>query len=423
MNVSVEPVSILTAIAFSILGSAMGLFTGLVPGIHVNTLASMLVVASPGISAALQGALPESQIPTDVCCMIMSASVVHSYVDFVPSVFIGAPDADTAVSVLPGHRMLLDGRGMAAVRSAAIGSLIGCSAAILLAVPMQYVMMTGASDILDQVTKAVLILVVGILMYNEYRKNQLLFGAIAFLLSGAMGYAVMELPIPSDGLFGEGTLLMPMLTGLFGLPTMLMSSDGAKFPRQPDKEKDPVGIVPGLKGVLMGSVAGWFPGITSTVGATVSATILPDRTPERFISTVASIGTVTSVLSLVTLSVSGSGRSGTVIAIGDILGDSIRGIMTEPFLLLLVSAAVGSALGYALTIWSGRMMASFVERLRQDLLNKAVIAFLIIMVLLTTGFWGMVIMVASLLIGFIPVSCEDGKTVLCGCLMLPAIIM
>lgn len=418
-----EPVSILTAIAFSILGSAMGLFTGLVPGIHVNTLASMLVVASPGISAALQGALPESQIPTDVCCMIMSASVVHSYVDFVPSVFIGAPDADTAVSVLPGHRMLLDGRGMAAVRSAAIGSLIGCSASILLAVPMQYVMMTGASDILDQITKAVLILVVCILMYNEYRKNQLLFGAIAFLLSGAMGYAVMELPIPSDGLFGEGTLLMPMLTGLFGLPTMLMSSDGAKFPRQPDREKDPVGIVPGLKGVLMGSVAGWFPGITSTVGATVSATILPDRTPERFISTVASIGTVTSVLSLVTLSVSGSGRSGTVIAIGDILGDSIRGVMTEPFLLLLVSAAVGSALGYALTVWSGRMMASFVERLRQDLLNKAVIAFLIIMVLLTTGFWGMVIMVASLLIGFIPVSCEDGKTVLCGCLMLPVIIM
>ena len=401
----------------------MGLITGLIPGIHVNTLASMMVVACPGISMSLQGLVPESQIPIGVCCMIMSASVVHSFVDFVPSVFIGAPDADTAVSVLPGHRLLLNGRGMAAVRSAAIGSLIGCSAAILLAVPMQTVMFMGASDMLDGFTKAVLLSVVVILMFNEYRKGQMVFGLTAFILSGILGYAVMNLPIPSSGLFGEGTLLMPMLTGLFGLPTMLMSSDGARFPKQPDREKDPVGIVPGLKGVVMGSMAGWFPGITSTVGATVSATILPDRSPERFIATVASIGTVTSVLSLVTLSVSGGGRSGTVIAIGDILGESVMGPLTEPFLLLLVSAAVGSLIGYVLTIWSGKMMAGFVERLRQDVLNKAVILFLITIVFLTTGTWGMIILGISLLIGFIPISCEDGKTVLCGCLMLPVIIM
>jgi putative membrane protein len=282
----VDPASIVLTIVFSILGSAMGLITGLIPGIHVNTLASMMVVACPGISMSLQGLVPESQIPIGVSCMIMSASVVHSFVDFVPSVFIGAPDADTAVSVLPGHRLLLNGRGMAAVRSAAIGSLIGCSAAILLAVPMQTVMFMGASDMLDGFTKAVLLSVVVILMFNEYRKGQIVFGLTAFILSGILGYAVMNLPIPSSGLFGEGTLLMPMLTGLFGLPTMLMSSDGARFPKQPDREKDPAGIVPGLKGVVMGSVAGWFPGITSTVGATVSATILPDRSPERFIATV-----------------------------------------------------------------------------------------------------------------------------------------
>jgi putative membrane protein len=383
----------------------------------------MLVVACPGIALSLQGIIPESQIPVDVCCMIMSASVVHSFVDFVPSVFIGAPDADTAVSVLPGHRLLLDGRGMAAVRSAAIGSLIGCSAAILLAIPMQTIMMMGASDLLDGLTKTVLIGVVCILMYNEYRKGQLVFGLTASILSGILGYAVMNLPIPSSGLFEKGTLLMPMLTGLFGLPTLLMSSDGAGFPKQPDREKDPVGVVPGLKGVLMGSVAGWFPGITSTVGATVSATILPDRSPERFIATVASIGTVTSVLSLVTLSVSGGGRSGAVIAIGDILGDTVRGPLTEPFLLLLISAAVGSLIGYVLTIWSGRAMANMVERLRQDVLNRIVIIFLIAMVFLTTGTWGMIILGISLLIGFIPVSCDDGKTVLCGCLMLPVMVM
>ncbi len=401
----------------------MGLFTGLIPGIHVNTLASLMLVSYPTLETAFTGIVPESHVPTAVCSMIMAASVVHSFVDFVPSVFIGAPDVDTAVSVLPGHRLLLDGRGMAAVRAASIGSLVGCSAAILLAIPLQYAMMAGIADRLNSVTTIVLTAVCVILLYNEYRKRNLLFGLVAFILSGMLGYAVMNLPIPCTGVLGEGTLLMPMLTGLFGLPVLLVSDGGHPFPEQTDDERDPVGIVPGLKGIVMGCIAGWFPGITSTVGATVSATLLPDNTPERFVSTVASIGTVTTILSLVTLSVSGGGRSGTVIVIGEILGDSVSGLLSEPFIALLTSASVASIIGYWLAIWSGKVMAGFVSRIRQDLMNRAVIVFLISLTFLSTGIWGIIILVGALLIGFIPVSCDAGKTVLCGCLIIPVMVM
>ncbi len=233
----------------------------------------------------------------------------------------------------------------------------------------------------------------------------------------------MRLPIPASGVMGEGTLLMPMLSGLFGLPTMLTAAEGKPFPKQIDKIKDPVGLIPGLKGVIMGSVAGWFPGITSTVGATISATIMPDRSPERFISTVASIGTVTTVLSLVTLSISGGGRSGTVIVIGQILGDSITGFATVPFVMLLIAASAASMIGYALTIGFGRAIASFLSRVRQDLMNRSICILLIILTLCLTGPWGMVILLAGTLIGFIPVSNDTGKTVLCACLILPVLVM
>ena len=216
---------------------------------------------------------------------------------------------------------------------------------------------------------------------------------------------------------------MPMLTGLFGLPVMLEADTGNRIPAQRDDGKDPVGFVPGLKGVIMGTVAGWFPGITSTVGATVSATLMPDRTPERFISTVASIGTATTVLSLVTLSVTGGGRSGTVIVIGTILGDSISGFVSEPFVMMLVSAAIASFIGYRLTVMSGRMMTSFLERMDMMKVNKGVIAFLIGMTFLSTGFWGLVILGMALTIGYIPVSNDMGKTVLCGCLIFPSLVM
>ena len=418
----VDPLIVMVAAVSALVGAGMGTVSGLIPGIHVNLLASIMLIAYAPIEAVMSGIVPDPMVAPAVCCMIMSASVVHSFLDFVPSVFIGAPDGEDAISILPGHRLLLEGQGMKAVRAAAIGSLIGCSAAIVLAIPIQYLMLSGLGGYLNGMTGSVLLLVVGILMLNEFRHGTLIMGLTAFLLSGAIGYAVMNLPIPSSGLV-EGTLLLPMLSGLFGLPILLESDDGHPLPKQRDDRKDPVGCIPGIKGVLMGSVAGWFPGITSTVGATVSASVMPDRTPERFISTVASIGTVTTILSLVTLSVSGGGRSGTVIVIGDILGDSISGLMTEPFMMLLVASAVASFLGYLLTIWSGKALSSVMSGMDQRKLNRIIIAFTLSLIVITTGFWGLVILACALVIGFIPSSSDMARTTLCGCLILPVMLM
>jgi len=418
----VDPLIVMVAAVSALVGAGMGTVSGLIPGIHVNLLASIMLIAYAPIEAVMSGIVPNPMVAPAVCCMIMSASVVHSFLDFVPSVFIGAPDGEDAISILPGHRLLLEGQGMKAVRAAAIGSLIGCSAAIVLAIPIQYLMLSGLGGYLNGMTGSVLLLVVGILMLNEFRHGTLIMGLTAFLLSGALGYAVMNLPIPSSGLV-EGTLLLPMLSGLFGLPILLESDDGRPLPKQRDDRKDPVGCIPGIKGVLMGSVAGWFPGITSTVGATVSASVMPDRTPERFISTVASIGTVTTILSLVTLSVSGGGRSGTVIVIGDILGDTVSGLMTEPFMMLLVASAVASLLGYLLTIWSGKALSSVMSGMNQRRLNRIIITFTLALIVITTGFWGLVILACALVIGSIPSSSDMARTTLCGCLILPVMLM
>ena len=191
-----DPLLIAVCCLFSLIGCSLGLFTGLVPGIHVNTLASVLLIAYGTIAGTLAGIVPDDDIPIAICSLIMSASVVHSFVDFVPSVYIGAPDSEDALSILPGHRMLLNGEGMKAVRAAAIGSLIGCSAAIALAIPMQYVMMMGLSDILDGYTKYVLIAICTILIMNEGRKGKMMIGFVCLLLSGMLGYIVMFEPIP-----------------------------------------------------------------------------------------------------------------------------------------------------------------------------------------------------------------------------------
>ena len=270
-----DPVLAGVCMVMSVLGAGLGLFSGLAPGIHVNTLAAMLLASYPSISSVIPGGLDQEGTALAVCVCIMSASVVHSFVDFVPSVFIGAPDGEDAVSVLPGHRLLLDGRGMAAVRAAAIGSLIGAAASILLSVPLQWLLLNGLEDPLERLTPVVMIVAAAVVVMSGHGNGSALWGAVAFAASGMLGLACMTLEIPMDGLGGEGSIMLPLLTGLFGIPVLLETSSAARIPIQRDSVADPVGPVPGLKGVLMGTVAGWFPGITSTVGASMSAALFP----------------------------------------------------------------------------------------------------------------------------------------------------
>ncbi len=415
-----DPSVLLFCMAMSLAGCALGTFTGLVPGIHVNTLAALMLTAYPVLGSIVP--YGEDVTAMAVCCCIMAASVVHSFVDFIPSVFIGAPDAEDAVSIMPGHRLLLEGRGMEAVRAAAIGSLIGCSAAIVLSVPLQWVFLQGMGGYLEVMTPLVLMAAMATVILGEHGMRDIPIRAVIFLISGALGLGCMTLVIPMDGMFGEGNIMMPLLTGLFGIPVMLESASGAKVPVQRDMVKDPVGMLPGLKGVLMGTVAGWFPGITSTVGASMSAIVFREDRPAGFISTVASIGTVTSVLSLMTLSVSGNGRSGTAIVIGEIIGPSIGGFASGPFMVLLLATAVASAVGYIVTISCGRAFTKIVHRMEPDGLGRIVLVLLVILTLVLTGPTGLFILFCSTVIGMLPGMFGTGRTVLCGCLILPVLL-
>lgn len=403
-----------------IAGAGIGTFTGLVPGIHVNTLASVMLLLYPALCSGLSHIADPSYVPLIVSSCIMSASVVHSFVDYVPSVFIGVPDPDEVLSVLPGHRLMLEGRGMYAVRSAAIGSAVGAGSAILMAIPLQYLMLNGLAEALETLTMSVLMFTLIVIVLNEGSISKKIWAVVLILLSGAVGAVFMN--IPSAGILGEGTLLFPMLTGMFGMPNLLRSYGNFQIPEQVDDVLHPVGPIPGIKGVITGSIAGWYPGITSTAGAALSSAFLPEDRPERFISLVASIGTVTSIFSLITLSVSGGGRTGTIIVIREIIGDSVSGFCSPEFLLLLFCCAVASFLGYRLTISSGKIVSKAVNRIDTSKLNKIVIAFIAVSVLLMTGPVGAFVLIISVIIGLIPQEIGMDRIPLTGCLIVPVIL-
>ena len=95
-------------IAAVLVGCCAGIITGLIPGIHIN-LVSLLLVSVSGYFLGFTS-------PIVLGVFIISMSVTHTFLDTLPSIFLGAPDADTALAVLPGHRLLLEGRGYEAVK-------------------------------------------------------------------------------------------------------------------------------------------------------------------------------------------------------------------------------------------------------------------------------------------------------------------
>jgi putative membrane protein len=112
-----------------LIGFALGLISGLIPGIHTNNFALILLALSPAIAD-----LGFSNI--NIAAMILANSITHTFLNIIPSVYLGAPDADTALAVLPGHAMLLDGMGMAAIRLSALGSAGSIVVSLLIAAPL-----------------------------------------------------------------------------------------------------------------------------------------------------------------------------------------------------------------------------------------------------------------------------------------------
>ncbi len=137
------PIMLLIAImVFTLIGCGFGILTGLIPGIHVNNVAHMVLVSQTviiSLATMLFGwAGPETKdIIIIISSLIIGTVVTHTFLDFIPSVFLGAPDGDTALSVLPGHRMLMEGRGFEAVKCSATGSFGAMIFALILLIPLR----------------------------------------------------------------------------------------------------------------------------------------------------------------------------------------------------------------------------------------------------------------------------------------------
>jgi len=196
----------LELLGFAIIGCVLGIFTGLLPGLHVNTIA-LLALNLPRFDGL------------GLTVLIASMAIVHTFVDFIPSILFGAPDSDTFLAMLPGHRLLLQGRGFAAVKLTVVGGLFAGLASIA-AGPVFVLFVEKSIGFLPVVIPFVLLAILAAMVLGEKGVEKMALALLFVSLSGFLGVLALNSRLPlqqplfclATGFFGASMLVDSIMT-------------------------------------------------------------------------------------------------------------------------------------------------------------------------------------------------------------------
>ncbi len=388
-----------------ILGCAFGIITGLIPGVHIN-LVSILILS---FSAILLNIVS----PVIICVFIISMAITHTFLDSIPSIFLGAPEAETALSVLPGHKMLLEGRGYEAVMLTLIGSLFSLILAVSLS-PLFKIVIEIVYPYLQTVIGYVLIAASGFLIIRE--KKSRMWALIIFLMSGVLGIGVLNLPNLKNPLF-------PLLSGLFGTSMLFISlSEKATIPPQkitfPKIKKSELSKTMGSS-LAAGGLCSFLPGLGPAQAAILGSELYKKITNEGFLILVGGLNTINMVLSFLALFLLDKARNGAVVTISKIIG-----ILTlENLIIFLGVTLIAGGIATLLTIKITKVFSNLFSKVNYQKLILSIIILIITMVFfLSSNFMGLLILTVSTFTGIIPAKLGIGRNHLMGCLLLPVIL-
>lgn len=383
-------------------GVLIGTFTGLFPGIHINLVGAALV----GLSSSLLAGIP-------IVCLvafIAALAMTHTFVDFIPSIFLGCPDADTGLSVLPGHEMLRKGEGYQATMRTAYGGLISVFLLILLAFPLAFIV----SKIYPSIQKAIpylLILVCIVMIFSEKKKFK---AATALLLTGILGFFVLNLNLKEP--------LLPLLSGLFGSSMLLISiNQNTKIPKQnlkPEKFKLKKLTKPLYGALLASPLCGFLPGLGGGQAAVIGNQI--SRTNEKdFLILLGAVNVLVMGLSFVSLYSISRTRTGAAAAIQSLLGAMNANIL----ILILCVCLISGIISFFLVKFISIRFLKVIEKVNYKWLSIGIIIFLSFLIFLISGVFGVIIFAISTATGIYCITLNVRKTQMMGCLLIPTIIL
>lgn len=375
-----------------LLGVVAGCFTGLVPGIHTNLIAVILVSFTIDVSNEFFVAV--------ICAM----TITHSFISTIPSILLGAPEGGTALSVLPGHKLLLEGRGIEAVFYTYFGSAISLVASFFCI----YLMKVFLSNFYEVIQQYIGYLLIGVLIFIVFLNTDKKRTLIVIILSGVIGYFVLDSRL-ENGLFS-------LLTGFFGVSTLVFSlKSSGEFPKQEFNGfnlKLSKTINTSLFGLTIGFFTSILPGMGSSTGATIGSVIKKESKPEDFLVMIGSITTVNFFSSIIALDVINRARNGSIVALRDLFGQNYIDIMIYSS---LISGGMALLLGIRLVY----LMVRVISKINYQKLCISIIIILFLLGFFLSGLVGVYIIFICFLVGFYANYFGISRNSMMSCIIVP----
>ncbi|GAB6860274.1 tripartite tricarboxylate transporter permease [Haloplanus litoreus] len=376
----------LTALGYTLVGVGLGTCSGLTPGLHANNFALLLasvVPILPGPPLALGAAM-------------LAAGVVHTFLDVVPALALGVPDPATAAVTLPGHRLVLDGRGREALRLSALGSGLAVVVALPAAVPL-----TRGVELVYPVLRRhipfVLAAVAVFLVATEPTRRRRVAAVATLAVAAGLGWLTLDLE--PTGAVATGGVLAPLFAGLFGAPVLIEALSGEGVPPQADPtvtldRRTVLGSAGAGAGA--GALVGYLPGVSAAVGTVLVLPVVPGRSGARgFVVASSGANTANTVFALFALVALGTPRTGVMVAME-------RSGVTDPLLPLVGAACLAAAAGFALVVSVGDVYLRTVGRLDYTRVSLATGGVLVGVVSLFAGVLGLAVFALAALVGLLP---------------------
>jgi putative membrane protein len=380
-------------------GFILGFLSSVIPGLNSNTIASVI----------LRLDLDHMTSPAAIAAMAAS----HSVFGFIPAIFFFIPDPETVISVLPGHRLLMKGRGAYALTICAFSSMAAIATAIIL-LPISYFLLPFLYSLFEPHMLAILSVACLFLLASERKVNSVALATGIFLLSGALGLFALQTPILRDP-------LLPVFCGMFAVSGILLSfREGTGIPKQVEERIDvPMSYLPYIfTGVVLGMLSDLFPGISTPAQIAVFASVFLYLNAPKFLALVSSIAISHSLFALVATASIGKARTGSAVAIRELIG--VSGV--EQTMWLVGISILSVSLAVIVLLLLAKRMPNLISNAPTLEIGVLVLVYLSLIVFIFDGPFGLLVMGTGAAIGVIPPIIGVRRTHLMGAILVPSLV-
>lgn len=378
---------------------SLGSLAGITPGLHPNLAASIL----PSII----------QEPVIILCILVTISAVHAVVDILPNVLLGAPDPEHVMNILPCHKMAEQGRSLDAIRISILGTLAGVIGSSIL-LPLSFYILPLVSNIIYPYLAYILLILSLILILTEQTWVRKVWALLIFLLSGLLGMITLDhMQEP----------LLPLFSGLFALPGLLLSIRTKKTieKKQPQSTTNFTKLEPISTGLS------WVGSMVSCAAITLLPSITPAqsllfvkplaRTTTQYIFLVSSIAGGEIIFSAVSASTLNKARNGVIATIAEHVTLNTSTVVLIAALVVVVTSIIAF-----LTLKIARELIPRMKHIQTRWAAGIVIVIICIATLFTSGMQGIATLAVATSLGLIPLGAGIARTHVMGVLMVPTLL-